>query len=231
MHVPDGFLDVTHLDRDRLHRRGRSRSGPARGPQGARRAHRPAGRAGRGVRVRDADDQLPGRRGHQRAPPRRGAGGRPGRPVDRRTGDHRRAVRPSPALRRRRAHRARHQHHLDGPGRCRCRLAGHRGGPPVAAQALGLGADRGRHRRAGLRPRRRPRVHAPVRHRRCGRHPRRRGGHRDGRLAQPDRHRRGRHHRAGGQLRSWPPGPTWCTPPARSSRPPDWRSGETGVPA
>ncbi len=73
---------------------------------------------------------------------------------------------------------------LDGTGRCRCRLAGHRGGPPLAAQAHGLGADCGRHRRAGLRARRRHRVHDPVRHRRCGRDPRRRGDHRDGRVAQ-----------------------------------------------
>ena len=225
MHVPDGFLDApTSIATGVIAAVGVG-SGPARGPQGARRAHRTAGRGGRGVRVRDADDQLPGRGGHQRASPRRGAGGRPGRPVDRRAGDHRRAVRPGPAVRRRRAHRPRHQHHLDGTGRCRCRLAGHRGGPPIVAQAPGLGADRGRHRRAGLGARRRDRVHDPVRHRRSGRDPRRRGVHRDGRMAQSDRHRRGRHHRAGGQRGRGHP--------ARSGvrRPPDPAGHPTGDPA
>ena len=117
MHVPDGFLDAPTSVATGVVAAGGVAVCAARGPRRARRPHRADGRAGRGVRLRDPDAQLPGRGRHQRAPARRRARRGPRRPVDRRVlcmsvG----AARPGPALRRRRHHRPRHQHRPDGPG-------------------------------------------------------------------------------------------------------------------
>ena len=74
----------------------------------------PLRRAHRRVHLRGADAELPGRERHERSPPRRGAGGGARRPVGRGPVCLGRAARAGPPLRRRRADRARPQHHQHG---------------------------------------------------------------------------------------------------------------------
>ena len=102
---------------------------------------------GRDVRLRRPDDELPGRRRHQRPPARRRAGRGAGRAVDRGAVHQRRAAGAGAVHGRRRHHRARHQHHPDGAGRrsgsagwssCvlrRCCPSGSRWSRPAAAVA------------------------------------------------------------------------------------------------
>ena len=114
MHVPDGFLDAPTSIATGVVAAAAVGCGPAGRAARARRPYGAAGRARRGVRLRHPDAQLPGRLGHQRTPARRCARGDPGRPL------HGAAVHGDglpgavPALRRRRHHRARHQHRPDG---------------------------------------------------------------------------------------------------------------------
>ena len=97
MHVPDGFLDApTSVATGVVAAVGVS-DRAAQGPHRARRPHRADGRPGRGVRVRRPDDELPGRRRHQRSPARRCAGRGTRRTLDRRA-LHQRGARWSRAL-------------------------------------------------------------------------------------------------------------------------------------
>ena len=189
-------------------RRGRRGCGPAWRPPRARRQDRPAGRPRRHLRVRHPDAELPGRRRHQRPPARRRARGRPGRAEHRPALHDRRLPGAGAAVRRRRDHRAGHEHRPDGPGhrgRRLPRLPRPAGG---AAQAALAGRPGRRRRCPRLRAGCRALLHRAVRRRRAGRHPARHAGHRDGRLARADRRGRGPDHRPRGrQHRRGPPRP------------------------
>ena len=136
MHVPDGFLDApTSIGTGRGRRR-RRRDRPARRPPRARRPDGAAGRPRRGVHLRRPDAQLPGRLRHQR-PPARAARWRRSwsGPFTALLCMSYGLPRPVPALRRRRHHRARHQHRPDGRHHRRGRLDRLQGPPGGAAQA------------------------------------------------------------------------------------------------
>ncbi len=62
MHVPDGFLDAPTLGRDRRSSPRRPSRSPCAGAPRTRRPDRADGRPGRGLRLRRPDAQLPGRR-------------------------------------------------------------------------------------------------------------------------------------------------------------------------
>ena len=94
---------------------GRARARP-------RRPDRPDGRPGRRVHLRRADAQLPDPARRLRPPARRRARRDTGRPVGRRRSASRPCWSCRPAVRRRRAHRARPQHHQHGADRHRRRL-------------------------------------------------------------------------------------------------------------
>ena len=106
-----------------------------------------------------------------------------------------------PALRRRRHHRARHQHRPDGPGHRRGRLGGlprrsrrccpsgsRRSRRPPRIARAGVGAGAPRSRSSGCTPSAAPPTSRSAQ-----------PGHRDGRLARADRRRRGGHHRPRGR--------------------------------
>ena len=229
MHIPDGFIDA-----------GR-RSAPAWSPsagvalclrQAGRDARRAAGaarRPGRGLRLRRADAQLPGRQRHQRPPAGRRARRRARRAVVRRAVRHRRAA---------------------SCRRCCSPTAGSaRSGLNVVNMALvaafgGYALFLGLRAAAPAAPRERrasppasppavgvvarvDRLHARVRHRRHRRRVGRPPSRRDGRRARAHRHRRGGHHGADVVAPCSPSGPTSCTAPATCRR----RSGATPSPA
>ena len=125
----------TDLGRHRGRRRAGVGAGAARRPARARRPHRSPGRPRRPVHLRHADAQLPHRGGHLRPPPRRRARRGARGPVDGHPRDHGRPHRPGHPDGRRRDHRARHQHHADGPRRGVGRLAGLRRRAGRAAEA------------------------------------------------------------------------------------------------
>ena len=114
MHVPDGFIDAPVSIAAGVVAAGGIAVCLRGARQRARRAHRPAGRAGRRVRLRGPDAQLPGRGRDQRPPARRRARRDPGRAVHRRAVRGRRAARARAAVRRRRPHRARREHPQHG---------------------------------------------------------------------------------------------------------------------
>ena len=166
MHVPDGFLDAPTSIATGVVAVGGSRAGAARSAPGTRRPYRPDGRPRRDLRVRRPDDELPGRGRHQRPPARRRAGRGARRALDRRAVHQRGAARPGALHGRRRHHRARHQHHPDGAGRRRGRLAGLQGVRAVLPKRLGVVAPAAAVGRARQRAGRRAGVHAAVRGRR-----------------------------------------------------------------
>ena len=97
MHIPDGFLSDGVAAACWVPTVAVVGGRRAQGQRQPGRAARPAARRHRGVHLRRADAQLPGRRRHERPPARRRARGDPARPVARVPGDggrHRRA-RPS----------------------------------------------------------------------------------------------------------------------------------------
>ena len=189
-----------------LHHRPRDRGEP--GPGRPRRAHRPDGRARHRLRLRRPDDQFSDPARRQRSPARRGAGRDPRRAVGRVAVHRDRAGRAGPAVRRRRADRARDEHHEHGPGghvhrlRRRIRAAPVRRTLPhrPARHVLRRRTHQHRGRVTGLRARVRDR-----------RRRRRRSGHgvlADGRVARARRHRRGDHHgRHSRRRRGRPPRP------------------------
>ena len=230
MHVPDGFLDApTSVATGVV-----AAAGVALALRGARRElddrTAPDGRPGRDLRLRRPDDELPGRRRHQRPPARRRAGRRAGR------------ARGPPRCASASCCSSRRLFMADGgitalgTNITLMALVGvgvgwlvFRAVQPVLPKRLGVVAPAAAIARAGQRPGRRAGVH-----RCCSRSaapPRSTPApcHRDGRLAHPDRHRRGGDHRPGGrQRRRRPPRPR-ATAPAAScgdarARDPDARS-------
>ena len=198
MHVPDGFLDApTSVATGVV-----AAVGIGLALRGARREldDRTAPLAGLVATFIFATQMLnfPVGAGHQRPPARRRAG-RGARRARHGPALHERGVpRAVPALRRRRHHRARHQHLPDGHRHRRGRLGGLPRPADGAAQArLDGRARRGRRGGAGVGAGRGARVRRPVRRRRHRRHPARQPDHRHGRRAHADRHRRGRDHLPG----------------------------------
>ena len=98
MHIPDGFLSTGVAAACWVPTVAVARGRRAQGQRQPGRAARPAARRDRGVHLRRADAQLPGRRRHERPLPRRRPRGDAARPVARLPGDdrrHRRARRSS----------------------------------------------------------------------------------------------------------------------------------------